>query len=242
MPPPHPPARVREGRRARGGAVMADALLGKYRSLYAKARVVLERWSAAQTRATNLVDSVASIYERLAHLSETSRYGPLADSFPDLPARTRDAQYAALDRVLAALEDELELFDDLANLLDKIQRDGSALVRALRPPPPFAGALRRAHQPSLAECALGLEDVWRAYHDEATLKRVVCDELVVDASVEDVKTMAKLFAAQANVDKEFIRMTLDRVPVQSTSAMNEGRRGGGGRGGAGGSPRTRGVG
>ena len=149
---------------------MAEQLLQKFRQLYAKAWSVLERWSAAQSRASGLVSSAASIIERLPSLSDDARFGPMVTRFPDLPSATRDAQAEALDRILTSLASELTLFRELVGSLDKLHRDAAQLVAALQPPPKAAGGVRRGPQPSLVECVVGLQDLWRIHRDEAALK------------------------------------------------------------------------
>lgn len=149
---------------------MAEQLLHKFRQLYARASAILERWSAAQGRASGLLSSAASVIERLPSLSDDARFGPLATRFPDLPRAARDAQAEALDRVLTSLASELELFRELVGSLEKLHRDAAQLLRALQPPPKAAGGVRRGPQPSLVECVVGLQDLWRIHRDEAALK------------------------------------------------------------------------
>lgn len=160
---------------------MADALLQKFRHLYGRARSVLERWSAAQGRASGLASSAASVMDRLPSLSDDARFGPLVTRFPHLPRATRDAQAEALDRILTSLRDEMALFHELVVSLEKIYKDAAQLVHALQPPPKAAGAVRRGPQPSLVECVVGLQDLWRIHRDEVVLKEALVGELHCDA-------------------------------------------------------------
>ena len=66
--------------------------------------------------------------------------------------------------------------------LEKIHRDAQQLVLALQPPPKAAGGVRRGPQPSIVECVIGLEDLWRIHRDEAALKDALVSELRCDAA------------------------------------------------------------
>ena len=156
----------------------------KFRVLYGKAGVLLERWTAAQSRASALFSSAASVVERLPLLADDARFGPLARRFPNLPSRARDAQAEALGRVLDALEVELALFRELVGAMEKLHRDGSQLVSASGPA--AAGAARLGPAPSLAEATTGLHDLWRLHRDESALKDALARELTCDASPEDL--------------------------------------------------------
>mmetsp|Transcript_4234 Transcript_4234/g.10245 ORF Transcript_4234/g.10245 Transcript_4234/m.10245 type:complete len:200 (-) Transcript_4234:250-849(-) len=195
-----------------------EQLLGKFRVLYGRAGGILERWSAAQARSAGLLASAASVVERLPSLADDARFGPLAAAYPRMPATTRDAQAEALDRIMSALAEELSLFHDLVASLDKIHRDASQLLLALQPPPKAAGGVRRGPQPSLVECVVGLQDLWRIHRDEALLKHALVMEFTCDAGVQELSRGVALFSAEPNLDPGEVRGILDRVPLKSTTA------------------------
>lgn len=194
----------------------------KFRVLYGKAGVLLERWTAAQSRASALFSSAASVVERLPLLADDARFGPLARRFPNLPSRARDAQAEALGRVLDALEVELALFRELVGAMEKLHRDGSQLVSASGPA--AAGAARLGPAPSLAEATTGLHDLWRLHRDESALKDALARELTCDASPEDLASARAIFDAEPNLDPNHIREIVERVPVRAADGSTPGRR------------------
>ena len=121
----------------------------KLRALYAKATSTLDRWSAAHKCASGLFASAVSVIERLPVMADDARFGVLADSFPDLPARTRVAQAEAQHRVLESLQEEMRTFHALVGVLEKTHKDASALLSASNPK--AAGAVRLGPTPSPAE-------------------------------------------------------------------------------------------
>ena len=141
------------------GARVPPARLGsmsdqaKLRGLYAKASSLLERWSAAHSRASALYASAASIHERLPLMDDDSRFGALAARDAALPGRARDAQADALDGVMTALAAELATFRALATALEKLRRDAETLAQ--RAAPAHAGAARLGPAPSVAERSRG---------------------------------------------------------------------------------------
>ena len=182
----------------------------------------LERWTAAQSRASALFSSAASVVERLPLLADDARFGPLARRFPNLPSRARDAQAEALGRVLDALEVELALFRELVGAMEKLHRDGSQLVAASGPA--AAGAARLGPAPSLAESTTGLHDLWRLHRDESALKDALARELTCDASPEDLASARAIFDAEPNLDPNHIREIVERVPVRAADGSTPGRR------------------
>ena len=116
----------------------------KLRGLYAKASSLLERWSAAHSRASALYASAASIHERLPLMDDDSRFGALAARDAALPGRARDAQADALDGVMTALAAELATFRALATALEKLRRDAETSPSA---PPPRTRARRARPRP-----------------------------------------------------------------------------------------------
>ena len=185
----------------------------KLRCLYAKASSLLERWSAAHSRASALYASAASIHERLPLMDDDSRFGALAARDAALPGRARDAQADALDGVMTALAAELATFRALATALEKLRRDAETLAQ--RAAPAHAGAARLGPAPSVAELVAGLQDLWRAHRDESALKDALVAELTLDARAEDVAEAAAVFAAEPNLDPQATRAILDRVPPKA---------------------------
>ena len=205
---------------ARAGARRRMADQQKFRVLYGKAGVLLERWTAAQSRASALFSSAASVVERLPLLADDARFGPLARRFPNLPSRARDAQAEALGRVLDALEVELALFRELVGAMEKLHRDGSQLVSASGPA--AAGAARLGPAPSLAEATTGLHDLWRLHRDESALKDALARELTCDASPEDLASARAIFDAEPNLDPNHVREIVERVPVRAADGPPRG--------------------
>ena len=181
----------------------------KLRALHAKATSTLDRWSAAHKRASGLFASAVSVVERLPVMADDARFGPLADAFPDLPARTRVAQAEALHRVLESLQEEMRLFHALVGILERTHKDASALLSASKPA--AAGAVRLGPTPSPAESVAGLQDLWRLHRDEASLKTALVREIHCDADAAQLAEASALFAAQPNLDPEETRVVVDRA-------------------------------
>ena len=150
-----------------------------------------------------------SVVERLPVMADDARFGPLADAFPDLPARTRVAQAEALHRVLESLQEEMRLFHALVGILERTHKDASALLSASKPA--AAGAVRLGPTPSPAESVAGLQDLWRLHRDEASLKTALVREIHCDADAAQLAEASALFAAQPNLDPEETRGVVDRA-------------------------------
>ena len=142
-------------------------------------------------------------------MADDARFGPLADAFPDLPARTRVAQAEALHRVLESLQEEMRLFHALVGILERTHKDASALLSASKPA--AAGAVRLGPTPSPAESVAGLQDLWRLHRDEASLKTALVREIHCDADAAQLAEASALFAAQPNLDPEETRGVVDRA-------------------------------
>ena len=150
---------------------MGDHITKKFRALFVKANDTLGRWTATQSRASALVVSAAMVIERLPELADDQRFGPLKERFPTLPQATREAQAVALDTVMTNLREEIEYFEELVKELDRLQRNAGSLLGGMDPP--GGGGLRRGPTPAVAECVLGLRDLWRIHRDELAIKRAI---------------------------------------------------------------------
>lgn len=190
---------------------MGDHITQKFRALFVKANDTLERWTATQSRASALVVSAAMVIERLPELADDQRFGPLKERFPTLPQATREAQAVALDRVMTNLREEIEYFDELVKELDRLQRNAASLFGGMDPPPQGGGGLRRGPTPAVAECVLGLRDLWRIHRDELAIKRALVDELTCDALMSDLEEVKALFAAEPNLDPDAVRRLVDSI-------------------------------
>jgi hypothetical protein len=155
---------------------MGDHITQKFRALYVKAQDTLGRWTATQSRASALVVSAAMVIERLPELADDQRFGPLKERFPTLPQATRDAQAVALDRVMTSLQEEMSYFAELVKELDRLQRNAASLLGGLGDQGGLG--MRRGPTPAVAECVLGLRDLWRIHRDE--LRRLV--DSILDAT------------------------------------------------------------
>lgn len=199
----------RKGGAPAGRSAMGDHITQKFRALYVKAQDTLGRWTATQSRASALVVSAAMVIERLPELADDQRFGPLKERFPTLPQATRDAQAVALDRVMTNLQEEMSYFAELVKELDRLQRNAASLLGGLGDQGGLG--MRRGPTPAVAECVLGLRDLWRIHRDELFAKRALVDELTCDAAMPDLEDVKALFAAEANLDPDAVRRLVDSI-------------------------------
>ena len=71
--------------------------------------------------------------------------------------------------------------------------------------------MRRGPTPAVAECVLGLRDLWRIHRDELAIKRALVDELTCDALISDLEEVKALFAAEPNLDPDAVRGLVDSI-------------------------------
>lgn len=193
-----------------------EALLKTFRDSYGKLASARERWDEGHAAATALLTTAVNAYERLPTL-ESATASTLGSE--ELVGTVVEAQYMALDRVFTRLLEECDGFDALVRELERAKTDAWARARALNPPPKRAGGEKSGPQPSISDCVLGLEDAWVMYRDESALKREIVKKARTCEDIDDLKTMLRLFIAQANLDPEELRVIVERVPLKNVEAM-----------------------
>ncbi len=202
---------------ARGGGEAMETFLNAFRDGYARVAGARERWDDAQKASTALLGAVVNAFERMPALERgATREDVLGND--EFGKRVVEAQYASLDRLFTRLREECDEFERLTRELERAKTDAWMRTRNLTPPPKRAGGERSGPQPSIAECVLGLEDVWRMHRDECALKREIVKQAATCEDVEDLKVLHRLYCAQPNLDPEELRTIMDRVPVKSVEA------------------------
>jgi hypothetical protein len=116
----------------------------------------------------------------------------------------------------------MSYFAELVKELDRLQRNAASLLGGLGDQGGLG--MRRGPTPAVAECVLGLRDLWRIHRDELFAKRALVDELTCDAAMPDLEDVKALFAAEANLDPDAVTTTRGLHPrrhpgptVQTTS-------------------------
>lgn len=193
-----------------------EALLKTFRDSYGKLASARERWDEGHAAATALLTTAVNAYERLPTL-ESATASTLGSE--ELVGTVVEAQYMALDRVFTRLLEECDGFDALVREMERAKTDAWARARGLNPPPKRAGGEKSGPQPSISDCVLGLEDAWVMYRDESALKREIVKKARTCEDIDDLKTMLRLFIAQANLDPEELRVIVERVPLKNVEAM-----------------------
>ena len=193
-----------------------EALLKTFRDSYGKLASARERWDEGHAAATALLTTAVNAYERLPTL-ESATVSTLGSE--ELVGTVVEAQYMALDRVFTRLLEECDGFDALVREMERAKTDAWARARGLNPPPKRAGGEKSGPQPSISDCVLGLEDAWVMYRDESALKREIVKKARTCEDIDDLKTMLRLFIAQANLDPEELRVIVERVPLKNVEAM-----------------------
>jgi hypothetical protein len=107
------------------------------------------------------------------------------------------------------LQEEMSYFAELVKELDRLQRNAASLLGGLGDQGGLG--MRRGPTPAVAECVLGLRDLWRIHRDELFAKRALVDELTCDAAMPDLEDVKALFAAEANLDPDAVRRLVDSI-------------------------------
>ena len=203
---------------------MSHGALDAYRDAYARVRVEREAWAREHARARALFGAVVNAFERLPALARAMTRKTYGDDVEATFARaTVSAQYASLDAMFVGLVEACEGLERVATAMRRAKTDAWRRIDAMEHAPSLGGGEKVGPQPSVAECVLGLEEMWRMHRDESALARALTTRARTCEDAEELRTMHRLFAAQANLDPEEIRLIIDRVPVKNVES-DRGRR------------------
>ena len=203
---------------------MSHGALDAYRDAYARVGVEREAWAREHARARALFGAVVNAFERLPSLARAMTRKTYGDDVEATFARaTVSAQYASLDAMFVGLVEACEGLERVATAMRRAKTDAWRRIDAMEHAPRLGGGEKVGPQPSVAECVLGLEEMWRMHRDESALARALTTRARTCEDAEELRTMHRLFAAQANLDPEEIRLIIDRVPVKNVES-DRGRR------------------
>lgn len=110
----------------------------------------------------------------------------------------------------------MSLFCDCSSSMLDIVREAEKLcgegVRVLGDGPPADSCWQcRGAEPSLAQYMEGLQDLHAMLRDELALKMAIVAKISYDIGAEDFDSLLKVFAAQPNVDLDYLGSLMQQV-------------------------------